>query len=497
MQILLSFTGYHDPFAETALEGDESTGPILTALSVRPFDAACLLVTPKLRERSELTREAIHQRHPAIEVALLETPLADPTNHRGILRQLRQHFRRIHQKHPEADFSISISSGSPHMHACWLLLVASGEIPAVIFQTTPPQFVPEGRSRVTEIDLSHREFPQITAPIPEPDESTPADSTLIAEACRELGIVGTDPAFQQALERAFVYAQFDETRVLLLGETGSGKEEFARFIHHCSRRSAREPIVVNCGSIPENLVESHLFGHRKGAFTGATESQPGKFKAAHGSTIFLDELGELPLPAQAKLLRVVEKGEIEVVGSNKTEKVDVRIIAATNRDLRQMVKAGQFREDLFMRFGSTIPLPALRERPTDIPTLAIHFLDRWNATHKQQRRLAVDAIRALAAYRWPGNIRELAHVIRESAMFSKGKVIRREDLELTRHPTQLPVELPSITDGLDLPAYLEEVKQQLISRAMQIGDGNQSQAAKLLLLSPQNLGQYLRRHTLK
>lgn len=498
MEILLSFTGFHDPFAETALEGGQQAGPLLTVLAERNFDTVCLFQTPKLAEATEATRAAIEERHPGLGIEVLEVPLADPTNYLGILRQLRKHFRALGKKHADATYSISVSSGTPHMHASWILLAASGEIPAKILQSTPPQFVREGKSPVKEIDVTASEFPQITRSLEESIETDGDEEQTITDACREVGIVGEDPAFLKALRQAYIYAQYDDTNVLLLGETGSGKEYLAQFIHHCSQRSARPLTTVNCGSIPENLVESHLFGHRKGAFTGATANSDGKFKTAHGGVIFLDELGELPPSAQAKLLRTLEQGEIEPVGAPRPEKVNVKVIAATNRDLRAMVDEGDFREDLYQRFGSSVAIPALRERRMDIPRLAIHLLDRWNATHKRQQRLTADAIQVLTQHPWPGNVRELANVIRESAMLTTGKVIRPDDLQFDSYATSKKfTAMPEPEEGFLMANYLDELKAKLIDRALEKSDHVQSRAAKLLGVTPQAISQHLKRHELK
>ena len=495
MEILLSFTGFHDPFAETALDGQEQAGPILTVVSERDFDKVCLFQTPKLLERTEATLAAIKERHPGIEVEVVEVPLKDPTNYLGILSQLRKHFRALSKKHPDADYSISVSSGTPHMHASWILLAASGEIPARILQSSPPQFVREGKSPVKEIDLTAKDFPQITRSLEDVVEMEDDEEQSIMDACREVGIVGEDPAFLKSLREAYIYAGFDDTNVLLLGETGSGKEYLARFIHFCSKRSVRPLITVNCGSIPENLVESHLFGHRKGAFTGATANSEGKFKAAHGGVIFLDELGELPLLAQAKLLRVLEQGEIEPVGASKTEKVNVKIIAATNRNLHTMVDEGKFREDLYQRFGSSVSIPSLRERRMDIPRLAVHLLNRWNATHKRQQRLTAEAIRSLGDYPWPGNVRELANVITQSAMLTSGKVIRPDDLKFdTLGAGRKFTAMPEPEEGFEMSAFLEELKEKLIERALEKSDNVQSRAAGLLGVTPQAISQHLKRH---
>ena len=498
METLLTFTGFHDPFADTSLEGDQQAGPILTVLNDRTFDRVVLFATPRLAERTAATCEAISQRHPDVEVEVIETPLSDPTNYLGILTQLRKHFRNLNKRFPGARYSISVSSGTPHMHASWILLAASGEIPARILQSNPPQFVPEGKSAVREIDVTQKEFPQITKPIHDLHDSEADVERVIFDVCREVGIVGEDPAFLKALREAQVYAQYDDTHVLLLGETGSGKEYLASFIHRLSKRAARPLVTVNCGSIPENLVESHLFGHKKGAFTGAIADAEGKFKAADGGVIFLDELGELPLSAQAKLLRTLENGEIEPVGASRQQKVNVKVIAATNRDLLAMVRDGSFREDLYQRFGSFVKIPSLRERRMDIPKLAMHLLDQWNAKHKQQRRLSAESIQALTAYAWPGNVRELRRVITQSAMLAGGKVIKPDDLRFDDGiATGRIVALPEPEEGFVMNAYFDELKDKLIERALEKTHHVQSQAARLLGITPQAVSQYLKQRNRK
>ncbi len=484
MKALLTFTGFHDPFAASAATGEMRAGPILTVVAERAFDRVYLFSTPKAAEISEKTAAAITQRHPSVKVEILEVPLKDPTNYLGILRQLRSHFKTINAAHPDAEYSISVSSGTPHMHACWLLLAASGEIPATILQSTPPEFVPEGRSLVKEIDIHQKDFPTITRPVdgPEPEAD---DETSVVTACRELGIVGEDPAFRKALQEAFIYSQYDDFHVLLLGETGSGKEYFAQFIHHLGPRANRPMITVNCSSIPENLVESQLFGHKKGAFTGAS--------ADH-----LDEIGELPLPAQAKLLRALDQGEIEPVGSTKPVKVNVRVIAATHRNLREMVLAGTFREDLYQRFGSSISIPPLRSRKIDIPILSGHMLTAWNARHQHQKRLSPASINELVRYPWPGNVRELRRVIQQSAMFAPGKVIQPADLRFEAPLRTNPMSvLPDPSEGFKVNEFLDEIKLHLIRRAMELGGDVQARAARLLGITPQAINQFLKGRNLQ
>jgi DNA-binding NtrC family response regulator len=492
LKALLTFTGFHDPFAPSAATGEMRAGPILAVVAERWFDRVYLFSTPKTAEISEKTANAITERHPGLRVEILEVPLKDPTNYLGILRQLRNHFKRLNAEHPEAEYSISVSSGTPHMHACWLLLAASGEIPATILQSTPPEFVPEGKPLVREIDIHQKDFPIITRSVdgPEPDED---DEFSIVTACRDLGIVGEDPAFRRALHEAHVYSQYDDFHVLLLGETGSGKEHFAQFIHHLGPRTGKPMVTVNCSSIPDNLVESQLFGHKRGSFTGATTDYEGKFKAADRGVLFLDEVGELPLSAQAKLLRALDQGEIEPVGSTKPVKINVRVIAATHRNLREMVFAGKFREDLYQRFGSSVAIPPLRARKVDIPVLAAHLLGAWNATHQHQKRLAPAAINELVRYPWPGNVRELRRVIVQSAMFASGKLIQPEGLRFEAPLRANPISaLPDPTEGFQINEFLDELKLHLIERSMELAGGVQARAARLLGITPQAINQFLK-----
>lgn len=467
-------------------------GPVLTVVAERAFEQVYLFATPKTADLSANTAAAIKERHPGVTTHILEVPLKDPTNHLGILRQLRSHFKKLNAAHPAAQYSISVSSGTPHMHACWLLLAASGEIPATILQSTPPEFVPEGRSPVREIDVHQKDFPTITRPVdgPEPEGD---DAFTIAAACRELGIVGEDPAFLKSLREAYIYSQYDDFHVLLLGETGSGKEYFAQFIHHLGPRASRPLVTVNCSSIPENLVESQLFGHRKGSFTGAMGDHEGKFKAADRGVLFLDEVGELPLPVQAKLLRVLEQGEIEPVGSSRPVKVNVRVIAATHRDLREMVAAGTFREDLYQRFGSSVAIPPLRSRMVDVPILAAHLLASWNARHQLQKRLSAAAINELVRYPWPGNVRELRRVIQQSAMLATGKVIGPGDLRFEAPLRSSPrATLPDPAEGFKLNEFLDDARLRMVHRAMELSGDVQAKAARLLGLTPQALNQFLK-----
>src|SRR6266851_5310581 len=242
-------------------------------------------------------------------------------------------------------------------------------------------------------------------------------------------IITKSPAMAAVLRMA-EKAATSTIPVLVAGESGVGKELIARAIHGSGERRAKPFIAVNCGAMPENLVESILFGHEKGSFTGATERHLGKFVEASGGTLFLDEVGELPMAAQVKLLRAIQEGEVEPVGARKPVKVDVRLISATNRDLIADVKAGRFREDLFYRLHVfPITVPPLRERPEDIPELTRHFLARFSAEEgKRTTRVTAEALALLSAYRWPGNVRQLENAVFRAVVLAEGEVVGVDEL---------------------------------------------------------------------
>ena len=300
MNILLTFTGFHDPYTLGLIGGEEVPGPILSLLSVRTFDQVILFDTPNTRENTQLTKMALEKRYPDLSVAVRDLPLNDPTDYLEILTFLRRHSQEIVTAQTMARYFISVASGTPQMHACWLLLAAGGELPATLLHIRPPKFVTADRPLLEEVDLTRPGFPVVRSfcAVPEIPDLPPPD---LETAIRQSGIVGDHPSILRALETCALLAPSDAP-VLILGETGTGKELFARFIHRLSLRPADRFVPVNCGAIPAELVESLLFGHVKGAFTGAQRDQAGKFTQADGGTLFLDELGELPLAAQVKLL---------------------------------------------------------------------------------------------------------------------------------------------------------------------------------------------------
>ena len=318
-------------------------------------------------------------------------------------------------------------------------------------------------------------------------------------------LVGQSPAIRQIYGVIEKVANTPST-VLITGESGTGKELIARALHENSARHAGPFIKINCAAIPKTLMESELFGYDKGAFTGAVGAKPGRFELAHGGTLVLDEIGEIPVEMQVKLLRVLQESEFERVGGIKTIKVDVRLVTATNRDLQQEIIAGTFRDDLFYRLNVVpIHIPPLRERREDIPLLAEHFLAKFNDRLKKQiEAISPEAIERLVAYHWPGNIRELENLMERTILFCEAPEIRVSDLPpevvgapaLPAVPGGTPTSLPIIgTADEARPASLKEavraeterVERELIQRALDETGGNVTQAARKLKISRKSL----------
>jgi two-component system nitrogen regulation response regulator NtrX len=310
-------------------------------------------------------------------------------------------------------------------------------------------------------------------------------------------MVGRSPAVEKVRQMIERVAPTD-ARVLLTGESGTGKEVAAAAIHRQSQRAGGPFIKLNCAAIPRDLVESEMFGHEKGAFTGATDRRRGRFELASGGTLFLDEIGDLSLEAQAKLLRALEGGEIERVGGNEPIQVDVRILAATNKDLRAEVSAGKFREDLFFRLH-VIPLhlAPLRERPGDVPLLVEHFLRRNQRRHAlKPPRLTPPALEALARHPWPGNVRELANILeRVGILYAGAEVGAAEIRSVLAGNGPLPPETPAYRDDDErsLTDRLDDYERELLLGALDAADGNVAEAARKLQTDRANLYRRMRR----
>jgi two-component system response regulator PilR (NtrC family) len=317
----------------------------------------------------------------------------------------------------------------------------------------------------------------------------------LEERYRFGGILGKSRPMQALFQLLDTVARSNST-ILITGETGTGKEVVARAIHHSSPRRPHRFVALNCSAIPETLLEAELFGHVRGAFTGAVGMRQGRFEQAHKGTLFLDEVGTMSAALQMKLLRALQEREFERIGDNQTIKVDVRVIAATNSDLAKMVADSTFREDLYYRLNVIpIKLPPLRDRRDDIPLLVKHFLEKFSpgsAMHVSQ-----DAMRHLMAYSWPGNVRQLENAIERAVALGAG----RQQIEVADLPPEVlmapePVTSPIVefpADGLDLPAYLSSIERDLIQRSLERTGGNRNKAAELLRIKRTTLVEKLKR----
>jgi DNA-binding NtrC family response regulator len=548
---LFAFVDPKDPFMPSPVAGEEQPGPILSILSARRFAFLFLFFTPHTRSNAESARREVEKRYPDCQVRLHEILVSDPKDYSSLMGKLAREVREIVRTSRSVDNSVCVSSGTAEMRAAWFLLIAVGVLPATLLQVGSPAKPLFGPANVKEVrtdtdswstlrdlvmpvayfgsDLhllgrrraliegTHRQTRSESRAVERPGaEITESRSVFasLAPGCRweslagevvtphphldevlqEIGIVVTSAALRFAVERAATAATA-AVPVLLLGETGTGKELFARLVHRLSERADKPMVAVNCAAIPKDLAESHLFGHTKGAFTGAHAPSKGVFGRADGGTVFLDEIGELPLEIQAKLLRVLEQGNFTQLGTATETKVDVRVIAATNRNLEQQVAAKYFRQDLYYRLNvARVELPSLRSRRSDVRQLAAAFLERINQRRSTPASLSKDALNRLEKYDWPGNVRELLNVLDSSVLFAKTAVLGPDDLIITAsddHADPLAY-LPDPVEGFSIEAYLGQVRKQLFLRALQRSGGNQAQAAKLLDVSKQAISNFLK-----
>jgi two-component system response regulator AtoC len=327
-------------------------------------------------------------------------------------------------------------------------------------------------------------------------ESLRKENLLLRERIRKFShenlfgnMIGKSKAMQSVFDLAEKVAQYDTT-VLITGESGTGKELIARGIHFHGPRAKGPLVPVNCGGIPENLLESELFGYKKGAFTGAERDKKGLFEEAQNGSIFLDEIGELPLTLQVKLLRVLQENEIRAVGDAKTKKIDVRVIAATAKDLEEEIQRGTFREDLFYRVNvMPIRLPPLRERMEDVPLLCHHFIDRFKQRlGKNIAEIAPVTMAVLMKHAWPGNVRELENIIERAVVLTEGPSLLPEHLPPEiRSPLSQPFSLEGAVQGYSLKEAQRVIEEKLIIKALKETGGNRTQAAKLLEISHPSL----------
>ncbi|TRW15356.1 AAA family ATPase [Glacieibacterium frigidum] len=430
-------------------------------------------------------------------VAVIPVSLTSPTAFAEIYETASTALSRVTRDDPDRELVIHLSPGTPMMAAVWIIL-AKTKFPATLIESSIRHGV-----KIASIPLD------MTAELL-PDLLRPADRRLEQQSSLPVAV---DPAFStiirssEIMERLLARAARCAVRsvpVLIEGETGTGKELLARAIHAASPRASRDFVTINCGALPKDLVEATLFGHERGAFTGAVAARPGAFEHADGGTIFLDEIGELPLDAQVKLLRVLQEGEVQRIGAERPRRVDVRVLAATNRALASEAAAGRFRDDLFYRLAvAVLDLPAIRERGDDLALLIDRLLERINSDSASQpgyasKRLAPAARRRLLNHDWPGNVRELNNTLLRASIWSDSEVLNLQDIEdalLQRASSGLAGQQFRPAKGASLPDHLATLARAALETALETAGGNRTEAARLVgLPSRQTFDNWLSRY---
>ncbi len=499
MKILLAWLGQTDL---DAVDGERriGRGPIAGAVEDRDFDRVLLLNTYSEDQAARFATWLGGRTNgrPALEIRAVDLP--SPVDYVAIYKAAVDAVESARADHgPEVELTFHLSPGTPAMAAVWLLL-AKARYDAELIDSSREHGL---RDVELPFEISMEFIPEILRPSDRRLASLAASTPPAAPD--ESGIIGRSQAIQVVIERARAVAP-RSVPILIEGESGTGKELFARFIHAASPRRGKGIVTVNCGAINDTLVESTLFGHVKGAFTGADRAKRGLFQAANGSTLLLDEVGELPAEAQVKLLRVLQEGEVTPVGGTAAEKVDVRVIAATNRKLVEEVANERFRSDLYYRLAvAVLTLPPLREREGDLGLLIDHFLAKINAEQREHdprwidRRLSPNARNLLLKHTWPGNVRELENTLTRAVIWCTGEVIRQVEMsDAFQHA--IPANGEVILDrplgpGLDLRDLQAGVARHYLERALKDAGGNKTKAAELIgLPSYQTFSNWMKKY---
>jgi len=494
--VLMSWIGNTDLKAAQGIK-DAGEGPIGQAVASRSFDLIVLLSDHSKAAATAYVKWLEKKTAAAIELRTHTLP--SPTDFGAIYKAVVAELSLLRQEHDQhLSLVYHLSPGTPAMAAVWIL-VAKTQRPGVLIESSREQGVKEAN---IPFELSAEFFPT-------PDKQADEALTRLLQ-----GMPPEAPAFSsivhrcQAMKRTVAMAHrlaLRDVPVLIQGESGTGKELFARAIHQASQRNGGPFIAVNCGAIPQELVDAELFGHEKGAFTGAGAARPGYFESANGGTLFLDEIGELPLASQVRLLRVLQEREVTRIGATKAKSIDIRVIAATNRVLPEEIRGGRFREDLFHRLAvGVLILPPLRQREGDLSLLIDSLLVGINKEAStqpgyKQKKLDVSARNLLMQHSWPGNVRELHNTLLRASIWATGDKITAgevaESLAVASITEAETVLGRSLEHGVSLPEILEEVARHYLDRGMTQTHGNKSEAAKLLGLgSYQTLTNWLKKY---
>ncbi len=495
-RIIFAWVGRTDLRAPTETDA-VGVGPIAQALDAREFDEVRLL-SDYDHELVEPYVEWLRTRTKA-PIGVAYEALSGPTEFGEIYEAAVRGIQHcVKDCSPSVHLTFHLSPGTPAMAAVWIIL-GKTRFPAELVESSREHGL---RTASIPFDISADFIPDL---LREQDERLRHGSAAEPpEAPEFVDIIHRSRVMSRLIQRAR-RVSVRNVPVLIEGESGTGKEMLARAIHQASSRRNRAFVPVNCGAIPDALVEAELFGHEKGAFTGADQARKGYFEAANGGTLFLDELGELPGSAQVKLLRVLQEGEVVRLGSTKAAKVDVRIVAATNRTLTEEIVAGRFREDLFYRLAvAVLRIPPLRDRAGDLSMLVDHLLEQVNKEAAEEpgfkeKKLSAGARNLLLGHPWPGNVRELLNTLRRAAIWSEGATITAED----SREALLPASSSATSEilgrplgrGFNLSELLKEVAQSYLRRALDEAQGNKTKAADLVgLPSYQTLTNWLAKY---
>lgn len=495
MKIMLAWIGSHDLGASQGV-GKSGLGPIGQVVLEREFDRIILLCNYDKKQMEIYKKWIASKTKTPIEAHHIT--LTSPMDFGEIYKEAIKTIADLETKYGKnLSLVFHLSPGTSAMAAVWVL-ISKTRFPAELLQSSPEAGV---QTASVPFEISAEFIPNIIRRTDEQLEKASAEFNFTAEFT---DIVFQSPQMRDVIEQAQTVA-LHNVPVLIEGESGTGKELFARAIHLASQRKDKHFIAVNCGAIPSELVESQLFGHKKGSFTGAHNDHAGAFKEANGGTIFLDEIGELPLRAQVRLLRVLQEKEVTPVGASKPEKIDIRIISATNRNLLEEITKGNFREDLFYRLAVfPLYLPPLRERQGDISKLIDYFLEKLNEENvgkfwNQAKQLSPGARNALINHRWTGNVRELQNTILRACVMSKNSSINekeaRQSLFVFNDKKSEEILNRPLGDKFSLPDLLAQVSAHYLNRALKESGQNKSKAAKLVgLINYQTFDNWLEKY---
>lgn len=478
--LLISWLGSKDIKA-SEVQSTTDIGPIAQALDFSPFQTIHLLSNYKNSDSENYVKWLSLRTSARIKLHIIR--LTSPVNHGEIYERVIEVLDEL-KLHAEEKLTYHLSPGTPAMQSIWILLAKTTH-PARMIQSSLEAGVEEAN---IPFDISAEFIPQL---LQQSDERF----TLLAQ-----GITDDNVEFGSIIHRSLIMKRvisqakrvaIRSIPVLIEGESGTGKELLARAIHRASLRAEKPLVIINCGAIPSELVESEFFGYKKGAFTGAISDRKGHFEQADGGTIFLDEIGELPKSMQVKLLRVLQEGEVTPVGASESKKINVRVLTATNRTLINEVAAGNFREDLFYRLAvAIIKLPPLRERGGDISLLTDSLLEQINDATKglgiKHKKISVSARNVMLQHQWPGNIREMFNTLQRATLWSDDELIGEESI---RDAILLLPKAQGTEDGilnkpldatLDLEEILSQVARHYLRRGLESTNNNRTQAAKIL-----------------